>query len=71
MKRQLRQRMRRLLAGMPHGTAEDKSLAACRRIVALEEFAAARVVMIYVPLPGELDTTLLARSARREGKTIR
>ncbi len=70
MKRQLRQRMRRLLAGMPHGTAEDKSLAACRRIVALEEFAAARVVMIYVPLPGELDTTLLARSARREGKTI-
>lgn len=70
MKRQMRQRMRRLLAGMPTGEAEDKSRAACRRIVALKEFAAARVVMIYVPLPGELDTTLLARSALREGKTI-
>jgi 5-formyltetrahydrofolate cyclo-ligase len=70
VKRRLRQRMRRMLAAMPAGTAARKSQAACRALLELEEFKAAGVVMLYVPLSGELDTTRIGQAALRAGKSV-
>jgi 5-formyltetrahydrofolate cyclo-ligase len=62
--------MRLVLAAMPVEVAADKSRAACQAVVGLEEFKAARVIMLYVPLSGELDTTVLALAARRAGMRV-
>jgi len=70
MKHGLRKRMRQLLAEMPAPLAAAKSQAACARLVALEEFHRAGVVMIYLSMPGEVDTAQIALAAWRAGKTV-
>jgi 5-formyltetrahydrofolate cyclo-ligase len=70
MKSIIRHRMRLMLAAIPVETAAERSRAACAAVIGLEEFSTARVIMLYVPLPGELDTTPIAQAARRAGKTV-
>lgn len=62
-KRLLRERMRARLDGMNANERRDASIAACGRIEALPEFAAADAVLLYLPLPGELDCLSLLESA--------
>jgi len=55
---------------MPKDVAARKSRLACQRLVALEEFACARSVMIYLHMAHELDTTEVAKAAWEAQKVV-
>jgi 5-formyltetrahydrofolate cyclo-ligase len=62
--------MRELLLAMHHGKASSASQAACETLTALDEFRLADVVMIYLSLPDEIDTSAIAQVAWEAGKTV-
>jgi 5-formyltetrahydrofolate cyclo-ligase len=62
--------MRQVLAAMPSRIAARGSEAACRRLIELPEFRAARVVMIYLAMPEEVDTAAIALAAWRDEKAV-
>src|SRR5947207_11480534 len=66
----IRRQLREQLAEMTEPTRHAKSVAACSLIIATPEFAAARVVMVYLSTPTEVDTTNLAIRAWKTGKTV-
>ena len=70
VKADLRDRMRKLLADLGPESRHDASAAACLRLAALEAFRHASVVMLYMPLPTELDLTAAAIRCYRQGKTV-
>jgi 5-formyltetrahydrofolate cyclo-ligase len=70
VKESLRKHIRRKLAGLDPAVAHAKSMAACKRLQGLPEFRQASVVMIYLPMPGEVDVTPLALRGWQEQKTI-
>jgi 5-formyltetrahydrofolate cyclo-ligase len=70
MKRALRKEMLATLAAMSAETVATKSRQACRRLVGLEEFRSASTVMIYLPMPREVDTSPLALAAWQDSKTV-
>jgi 5-formyltetrahydrofolate cyclo-ligase len=70
MKRAMRKKMQAALEAMPPAVAAAKSRQACQAVLALEEFRSARTVMIYVPIPGEVDAAPLAQAAWQDGKTL-
>ena len=70
MKRLVRKQMRAALAAMDSRAAADKSRRACDALIALDEFRQARVVMIYLKIPNELDADAIARAAWEDGKTV-
>jgi 5-formyltetrahydrofolate cyclo-ligase len=69
-KADIRKQLRRILAGMTDDDRRAKSRLACALLADSPEFRAARVVMIYLSLPTELDTSPLALRAWQEGKTV-
>jgi 5-formyltetrahydrofolate cyclo-ligase len=69
-KASIRKNLREILAKMPPAERHQKSLAACRLIQGSPEFAAARVVMLYLSSPEEVDTAPLALRCWQEGKTV-
>jgi len=66
----LRRQLRDKLAAMPDDVRHHKSVVACSFIAASAEFAAARVVMLFLSIPTEVDTSPLARKAWQAGKTV-
>jgi 5-formyltetrahydrofolate cyclo-ligase len=70
VKESLRKSIRRKLAAMDPAVAHAKSMAACKRLQGLPEFQAASVMMIYLPMPGEVDVTPLALRGWQQQKTI-
>ena len=70
MKHHLRKDMKAALAAMDPQQAAAKSRSACQRLIALEEFRAARVVMLYLPIPREVDTVPIALRAWQDAKTV-
>lgn len=67
-KAQLRATMKSLLAAMSPAECTTASASACDRVAALPEFAAARTIALYAPLPTELDVFPLAALAISQGK---
>jgi 5-formyltetrahydrofolate cyclo-ligase len=65
----LRRELRDRLASMSEADRQAKSLAACSLISSSPEFAAARVVMVYLSSAHEVDTTPLALRCWQTGKT--
>jgi len=70
MKHRVRGEMKAALAAMPAETAAQLSLAACRLLLALPEYARARSVMLYAPIPGEVDCRPIAVAGWKDGKTV-
>ena len=70
MKRHLRRQMKAALGAMPAEDAAAASRAACAALVAMEEFRDARAVMLYNPIPGEVDCVPIARAAWGAGKIV-
>jgi len=70
MKNELREEMKQKLAAMASELAAEKSHVACAALVSLREFRDAGVVMLYLPIAGELDATLAAAAAWRRNKTV-
>ncbi len=66
----VRRRLREALAAMSEADRHAKSVAACRLIATLPEFEAARVVMLYLHMPSEVDTAPLALRAWQDGKVV-
>ena len=70
VKKKLRQHVRETLARIARPENHARSLQAIDRMVALEEFRAARIVMLYLPMPEEVDTLPLAEACWQAGKVV-
>ena len=70
MKPTLRKDMLKTLAAMSAQTIAAKSHLACQALADLAEFRSAATVMIYLPMPRELDTAPLALAAWHQDKTV-
>jgi len=66
----LRKQLREKLIALSVEQRHQKSLAACGLLIASPEFAQARVIMIYLSTPEEIDTAPLALKAWQQGKTV-
>jgi 5-formyltetrahydrofolate cyclo-ligase len=70
MKHRLRGEMKAALAAMAPEAAAELSLAACRSLLTLPEYARARSVMLYAPIAGEVDCRPVAVAGWKDGKTV-
>jgi 5-formyltetrahydrofolate cyclo-ligase len=66
----IRRHLRQVLAQMTDEDKHRKSVAACSLVCSTPEFAAARVVMLYLSTAIEVDTAPLALKAWQEGKSV-
>ena len=69
-KAQLRRLIKNTLVQLTATQLQQKSRAACENLSATDEFRQARVVMLFLSLPHEIDTTFALRSAFTEEKTV-
>ena len=70
LKSDLRTRMRTLLDDLDETSRHDGSAAACAHLTGLDAFKHASVVMLYMPLAGEVDLTPAAIRCFQKGKTV-
>lgn len=66
----VRKLLRQRLDGMTDEQRHEKSVEACRLMLRSPEFEAARIVMLYLSMPSEVDTAALALRCWQEGKTV-
>jgi 5-formyltetrahydrofolate cyclo-ligase len=66
----LRRLLREKIAAMTPQQRHSKSLAACTLVAGTLEFAQARVVMLYLSTPEEIDTAPLALRCWQAGKSV-
>lgn len=66
----IRKALRERLAAMDAALRHSKSVAICTTMAATPEFAAARVIMLYLSMSDEVDTAPLALRAWQAGKTV-
>jgi 5-formyltetrahydrofolate cyclo-ligase len=66
----IRRQLREKLAAMPDSDRQAKSLAAANFLSVSPEFAAARIVMLYLSAAQEMDTAPLALKCWQSGKTV-
>src|SRR5204862_2441422 len=66
----LRRELKKILSDMPEAQRHAKSVTITSLIAASPEFAAARVVMLYLSTLHEVDTAPLALRAWQAGKTV-
>lgn len=69
-KSELRRRLRNTLAGIARDELLARSARACHLLEAQAEFRDAQVIMVFLSLPHELDTTALVLSAWQAGKRV-
>jgi len=69
-KREIRRAMHGRRAALGAAEIARASARACARLLALPDFAAARHVVVYDAMPGELDPAAVAERARALGKSI-
>jgi 5-formyltetrahydrofolate cyclo-ligase len=67
---ELRGQLRNRLLVMPPEQRKEKSRKACRNLMALEQYQEASIIMIYLSLPHEVDTSEAILHAWQLGKTI-
>ena len=69
-KAQLRLELQKCLISIPDEQRKEKSRRACRNLIATPEFQNASVIMMYLSLPHELDTSEAILCAWQLGKTV-
>jgi 5-formyltetrahydrofolate cyclo-ligase len=69
-KAELRRQMRNALQAMPPEQRKDKSRKACRNLIATEEYQKASIIMMYLSLPHEVDTSEAILQAWQLGKMV-
>lgn len=69
-KKELREQMRAQLATLPAAERVEKSHQICRWVIESEVFRQASVVMAFLSMPHEVDTTGIILQAWRQGKTV-
>ena len=69
-KQATRQFLRDRLATIDPKTRHERSMAACSLVASTREFVQARVIMLYLSMPDEVDTAPLALRSWQAGKTV-
>ena len=69
-KTELRQRLRSTLAALTPDEISTGSLRACHRLFAQPEYVKAEVIMVYLSLPNEADTTPIVLRAWQDRKRV-
>jgi 5-formyltetrahydrofolate cyclo-ligase len=67
---ELRQQLRARLLAMPPEQRKEKSRKACRHLIATEQFQNASIIMMFLSLPHEVDTSDAILQAWQLGKTV-
>jgi len=62
--------MKQLLATISQNDRQQRSLAACDKLIATPEFKNAQTIMMYLSMPSEIDTSSLALQAWQQNKRI-
>ena len=70
MKTELRQRLRKVLAGVGPAEVEAKSLRACQLLGEQPEYLKSEVVMVFLSLPSEIDTSPIVLRAWQDRKRV-
>jgi 5-formyltetrahydrofolate cyclo-ligase len=70
VKEQLRSELQKRLLAMSEEQRGEKSRRACRSLISTPQFQAATSVMMYLPLPHEVDTTEAILHAWQMGKAV-
>jgi 5-formyltetrahydrofolate cyclo-ligase len=70
VKKQLRQQIRDRLAAVRPADLQARSAAACRLLCETDEYRHSDVIMIFLSMPLEVDTSFIAIQAWRDGKRI-
>lgn len=70
LKKELRQRLRKVLAELQPQELETKSLRACHRLFEQPEYIKAEVIMVFLSLPAEVDTSALVLRAWQDRKRV-
>ena len=67
---ELRRQLRNRLLSMPAAEQKAKSKKACQNLISTEEFQHASIVMLFLSLPHEVDTSDAILHAWQLGKTV-
>lgn len=70
VKKELRQRLRKVLADIPPQELRTKSLRACHRFFEQPEYVQAEVVMVFLALPTEVETSPIVLRAWQDRKRV-
>jgi 5-formyltetrahydrofolate cyclo-ligase len=70
VKNELRQHFRKLLAAMPPVELQAKSAQVCEKLAGSSEYAKAEIVLVFLSLPTEVDTTPLVLRAWQDRKRV-
>ncbi len=70
MKKELRSKLQAVLAAIPSTTLDAQSVEAARRLFAEPEYQRAEILMIYLSLPREADTTPIVLQAWKDIKRV-
>ncbi len=70
MKKELRKRLRAVMASIDAEELRTRSAAACRLLIEQPEYQKAEVVMVFFSLPNEVDTTQLVLRAWQDRKRV-
>ncbi len=69
-KSELRESLKLVLSEKSQADHDAASVTACALLTSAPEFAAASCVMIFLSMPGEIDTSSIALRCWQEGKTV-
>ncbi len=70
MKKELRQQVRRMLDSMPHAEMAEKSALAMDHLTGCSEYNRAQIIMVFLSLPTEIDTTGVVLRAWQDHKRV-
>jgi len=70
VKKDLRQRLRKVVADIPPDKIETKSLRAAHRLFEQPEYVKAEVIMVFLSLSGEIDTSPIVLRAWQDRKRV-
>ena len=70
MKATLREQMKQTRRALSKAEVRRRSALVAQRLIELEAFRRARVVMLYLPVRNEVDTTLAVTDCLNNGKTL-
>jgi 5-formyltetrahydrofolate cyclo-ligase len=70
IKKELRQRLRKLISDIPPDQIGSLSIRACHRLFEQPEYAKAEVVMVFLSLPTEIDTSPIVLHCWQKRKRV-
>jgi len=70
IKKEIRQKLRAEMAAISPAELHERSIQACSRLAQTPEYARSEIIMVFLSLPTEVDTTSLVLQAWRDRKRV-